>query len=179
MTPPQPETDMTPSSEDTLPTFAELMSTRSHVLAASDIKSSNWTICASFIILRKTKDSRTVLDSSGVVEKFTLPCGFNDDRTPVDDEISAEWGMTIAGADGDEHEPAHAHRAVAPDAGCAKTGHASVTDYQGVVNNAEARLDEPFAAAPAAVAVDPGVTNTNTNACEGAPVDFGARDGSG
>eukprot|EP00965_Chrysotila_dentata_P045938 1527043-Pleurochrysis_carterae.AAC.2 len=85
----------------------------------------------------------------------------------------------LFGADGDKHELAHADRAVAPDAGCANTGDADVTHFQGGVNNAEARLDEPSAAAPAAVAVDPGVTNTNTNACEGAPVDSGARDGSG
>eukprot|EP00965_Chrysotila_dentata_P045937 1527043-Pleurochrysis_carterae.AAC.1 len=92
MTPPQPETDMTPSSEDTLPTSAELMSTQSHVLAASDIESLPIGQFAPCIVLRKTKDSCTVFDSSGVVEKLTLPCGFNDDRTPVDDGISAEWG---------------------------------------------------------------------------------------
>eukprot|EP00965_Chrysotila_dentata_P257202 6212805-Pleurochrysis_carterae.AAC.2 len=49
------------------------------------------------VLLRQTAETCVVFDRTGRIQQHPMPCGFNDDGTPVDDGVTSEWTLTLAG----------------------------------------------------------------------------------
>eukprot|EP00965_Chrysotila_dentata_P155270 5129900-Pleurochrysis_carterae.AAC.1 len=47
--------------------------------------------------MRNTEKECVLFDCDGLSQVSAIPCGFNDDGSPVDDGVTSEWGMTLAG----------------------------------------------------------------------------------
>eukprot|EP00965_Chrysotila_dentata_P000154 4971-Pleurochrysis_carterae.AAC.1 len=91
------------------PSFDELSPSQGHVITTSDIEAlpigkfaaiftretvrSEWEPC---VLLRKASNLCVVFDKTGAIQKFELPCGFNEDGSPIDDGVSSEWDMTVS-----------------------------------------------------------------------------------
>eukprot|EP00965_Chrysotila_dentata_P014790 489715-Pleurochrysis_carterae.AAC.1 len=53
-----------------------------------------WLPC---VIMRQAEKECIIFDSDGVKQVGVFPTVFNDDGSPVDDEVTSGWGMTLAG----------------------------------------------------------------------------------